>query len=437
VTDARVVLWSRDIGAVSWLEERQIGVFQYAPEFVRSGIEVAPLTMPLRTDPYEFPNLSRDTYRGLPGFLADSLPDKFGNAVIDTWLARQGRLPGSFNPVERLCYTGTRGIGALEFFPLIGTRSDKEQTIEIKALVALANEVLDERGKVHGMLATTKEQVIKQADALKQLLHVGTSAGGARAKAIVAWNQTSGEFRSGQLSAPEGFNHWLIKFDGVHGNADKELADPQGFGVVEYAYYLMALAAGITMAPCRLHQEGGRSHFMTRRFDRTVTGGKLHMQSLCAMKHFDFNLAGAWSYEEALQTIRQLRLPMKDIEEQFKRCLFNVLARNQDDHAKNIAFLMDKNGQWRLSPAYDLTHAFNPDGAWTSRHQMSINGKLDGFVTEDLVALAAIGGIKESKARRQVQALGEVVARWGDFAGEAGVDPETASDIGSTHRRLA
>ena len=269
---ARVILWGSDIGAVTWLPERGIGVFQYTPEFSRSGIAVAPLMMPLTDAPYEFPSLSRETFRGLPGLLSDSLPDKFGSVLINAWLARRGREPGSFTPVERLCYTGTRGMGALEFRPLMNGAPSASRRVYIGALVELANRVLDDRIALEGKFTGVDYQ-----KAIEDILRVGTSAGGARAKAVLAWNPKTKEFRSGQAPADEGFGHWLMKFDGVQGNRDREVADPQGFGRLEYAYYLMAREAGIEMEACRLHEEGGRAHFMTKRFDRTAAGQKLHM----------------------------------------------------------------------------------------------------------------------------------------------------------------
>jgi serine/threonine-protein kinase HipA len=432
MTDASVRLWGREIGAVTWLDDREIGVFQYAPEFVDSNIQVAPLVMPLRAVPYEFPALPRETFRGLPGMLADSLPDKFGNALIDAWLASHGRLPQSFNPVERLCYIGTRGMGALEFQPAILGPPTERNTIEIAALVQLATRVLDERISLAGKLSGADD-----AQVIEDIIRVGTSAGGARAKAILAWNEETGEFRSGQVPARNGFTHWLMKFDGVAGNKDREVADPQGYGLIEYAYHRMAVAAGIEMSECRLHHEGGRAHFMTRRFDRTDDGEKLHMQSLCAMLHYDFNQPDAWSYEQALQAIRRLGLPMRDVEQQFRRAVFNVIARNHDDHVKNIAYLMNRKGEWRLAPAFDIAYAYNPSGAWTSRHQMSINGKRDGFHVEDLLTLGNLSGLKRPKAASIVEEVDAAVARWQSFADAAGIDATTARRIEKSHRRLA
>jgi serine/threonine-protein kinase HipA len=431
VTDtARVLLWSRDIGAVTWLPDRGLGVFQYTPEFAGSGIEVAPTMMPLTDTPYEFPSLSRETFRGLPGLLADSLPDKFGNTLINAWLSARGREPGSFTPVERLCYTGTRGMGALEFRPLMNEATGGPRKVEIDALVALANRVLDDRIALEGKLAGEDD-----SRAIEDILRVGTSAGGARAKAVLAWNPDTGEFRSGQAPARDGFSHWLMKFDGVHANKDREVADPLGFSRIEYAYHLMARAAGIVMEDCRLHEEGGRAHFMTRRFDRTPSGGKLHMQSLGALMHYDFNLAGAYAYEQALQAIRRLGLPMEDVEQQVRRTFFNLLARNQDDHVKNIAFLMDRAGVWRLSPAFDVAYAYNPSGAWTRQHQMSLAGKRDRFELADLIAFAGVGGVKRTRAKAILAEVSAAVADWQGFGKEAALPTADTTQIGKAHRR--
>lgn len=432
MTDARVILWGRDIGAVTWLEWREIGVFQYAPEFVHSGIGVAPLTMPLATTPYEFPELPRATFKGLPGLLADSLPDKFGNALIDAWLASQGRTPDSFNPVERLCYVGTRGMGALEFQPAILGATSARRRLEIDALVRLANRVLDTRIGLQGKFGGADDTT-----AIEDIIRVGTSAGGARAKAILAWNEATGEFRSGQVSAAQGFTHWLMKFDGVSANRDKELADPQGYGLVEFAYHRMAVAAGIDMTECRLHRENGRAHFMTKRFDRLENGEKIHAQSLCAMMHFDFNRPDAYSYEQALGVIRRLNMPMAAVEQQYRRAVFNVIGRNHDDHVKNIAYLMNKQGEWSLSPAFDVAYSYNPTGPWTSRHQMSINGKRDAFDLADLIALARAGDIKRRRALAIAEEVDAAIGRWPDFAAEAGVPDSMAARIAGTQRRLA
>ncbi|OED38839.1 toxin HipA [Chromatiales bacterium (ex Bugula neritina AB1)] len=424
MTTASVELWGRRIGAVTWVEDRNTGVFQYTPEFAASGIEVSPLQMPLRESPYEFPALGKETFKGLPGLLADSLPDKFGNALINAWLAQQGRSEASFNPVERLCYTGTRGMGALEYKPVIKGAPTKARRIEVDRLVALSSRILSNRAELTGHFDGESD-----AEDIEDILRVGTSAGGARAKAILAWNQKTGEFRSGQVDAGKGFTHWLMKFDGVEENKDKELADPKGFGRIEYAYYLMARQAGILMMPCRLHEEGGRAHFMTQRFDRTNTGEKRHYQSLCALQHYDFNLAGAHSYEQALQAIKLLKLAVDDIEQQVRRAFFNLVARNQDDHVKNIGFVMNKEGQWRLSPAFDVTYSYNPSGSWTAQHQMSLNGKRDGFDLDDLIAFGEVAGFKARKTKVFVSEIVDVVKQWSDFAAQAAVRDEHVNNI--------
>lgn len=426
---AKVRMWGRTIGAVALEEGRDVAAFEYDPGFAGSGIEVSPLVMPLGREVYSFPALSRNTFHGLPGMLADSLPDKFGNALINAWLAMQGRSPESFNAVERLCYTGTRGMGALEFAPVLGPRPRTASRIDVDALVRLAGEVLTHRGDLRGHFDEAGRE-----KALRDILSVGTSAGGARAKAVIAWNPTTNEVRSGQVSAGDGFEYWLLKFDGVAGNKDKELDDPKGFGAIEYAYYRMARAAGITMSDCRLLEEGGRRHFMTRRFDRLVGGEKLHMQSLGALAHFDFNQAGVHAYEQALMTIRQLRLPMAAVEEQFRRMVFNIVARNQDDHVKNIAFLMNKEGAWSLAPAFDVTYSYNPSGSWTAQHQMTVNGKRDGFTRADFESCARVGLMKRGRASAILEQVVAAVKRWPEFAGEARIGEAWLETIRAAHR---
>jgi serine/threonine-protein kinase HipA len=429
MTIAAVHLWGRVIGAVALEEGQAAATFQYDEQFARSGIQVAPLMMPLREEPYSFPALSHDTFKGLPGLLADSLPDKFGNALIDVWLAQQQRPAGSFDPVERLLYTGSRGMGALEFAPARGPKGTKSEPIDMGALVELASTILRDRDALKGSLADPH-----RANSLKEILQIGTSAGGARAKAVVAWNPRTEEVRSGQINAGDGFEYWLLKFDGVDNNKDKDLADPKGFGAIEYAYYLMASDARITMNECRLLEENGRRHFMTKRFDRTATGEKTHMQSLAALMHYDYNMPGANSYEQAVLAMRQLSLPMGQIEEQYRRAVFNVLARNQDDHVKNIAFLMDKVGNWSLSPAFDVAYAYNPDGPWTSQHQMSLNGKRDGFIEEDFFAFAKTAGLKRGRDKAILQEVRDAVSRWQEFADQAGVAERFRKQIASLHR---
>lgn len=428
-TIAEVRLWGRTIAAVSLEEGQEIAALQYDPEFARSGIQIAPFMMPLSTRIHTFPALALRSFHGLPGLLADSLPDKFGNALIDAWLATQGRSSESFNAVERLCYTGTRGMGALEFAPVLGPRAQNASKLKLDALVDLASQVLSHRNSLQQSFATDTRHA-----ALAEILEVGTSAGGARAKAIIAWNPKTHEVRSGQVKAPAGFGYWLLKFDGVSGNKDKELEDPKGFTVIEYAYSQMARAAGIEMTQCELLEEGGRRHFMTKRFDRTETGEKLHMQSLAALLHLDFNMADVNSYEQAFDCIKRLELPMAAREEQFRRMFFNVVARNQDDHVKNIAFLMDKAGAWRLAPAFDVTYAYNPAGDWTRQHQMSINGKRDAFTLEDFRACAKTAGLKRGRAEALLDEVVAAVTDWSHHADAAGVSQQNREAIAATLR---
>ena len=431
---ADVKLWDRKVGAVRWEAEGAFGVFEYYPEYVATGFEVAPLTVPLRTGPMDFRSLPRQTFHGLPGFLADSLPDRFGNQLINRWLAEQGRPAGDMDPVERLLYTGRRGMGALEFEPATGHVGEDWVPVDIAPLVELANRILNQRQALTGTLAGGD-----QSEALARILRVGTSAGGARAKAVLAWNEATGEFRSGQTGAPPGFSHWLLKFDGVSKSGDRGLADPKGYGRLEYACHLLATAAGVEMAPCRLHEEGGRAHFMTKRFDRTGTAAtgedeKLHMLSLGAMRHFDYNMAQAYSYEQALETIRMLGLGMPALEQMFRRAIVNVVIRNQDDHVKNTAFLMDRNGDWRLSPAYDIIHAHDPGHQWYHAHQMTLAGKSDSFDIDDLRQLGRMADIKPGKADAAVREVESAAARWDEFVAGAGVPDSLAAQARGNFR---
>ena len=426
-TVAAVKLWGSTIGAVALEEGADSAVFEYSRDFLQSGIEVAPLTMPLSDRIYRFPSLPAGTFHGLPGLLADSLPDRFGNALINAWLATQGRTPESFNAVERLCYTGVRGMGALGYEPATGPRPRRTTQIQVDMLVDLASEILTRRSDIKLSL----EGSIRKK-ALRDILRVGTSAGGARAKAVIAWNPGTNEVRSGQVAAGDGFEYWILKFDGVRGNKDKELEDPQGYGAIEYAYSNMARDAGIDIGACRLLEENGRRHFMTRRFDRLANGDKLHMQSLGAMAHFDYNMAGAYGYEQALAVIRQLGLSMDTIEDMFRRMVFNIIGRNQDDHVKNIAFLMDRKGRWALAPAYDITFSFNPTGEWTASHQMTLNGKRGNFTLDDFKASAVSAGMKKGRAESILEEVRQVVAGWKDYAEAAGVSTEQMEHIQST-----
>ena len=428
---ADVMLWGRQVGAVAWDESRGLASFQYHAGFLRSGVELSPLMMPLVDRVYSFGELSRETYQGLPGLLADCLPDKFGNLLINQWLAQQGRSAESFSPIERLCYIGNRGMGALEFKPTIKIRQERSVPLQIKELVNLANQALSQK-KNHDVKLGGGDEV--DAEALRDIILVGTSAGGARAKAVVAWNEKTGAVRSGQVKAPEGFTYWLMKFDGVTGNNDKELADPLGFGKIEYAYYKMVLEAGIEMSESRLFHENGRSHFMTKRFDRTDVGQKIFMQSLCGIAHFDFNRAGAYSYEQAMLVIQKLGLPKEQLIKLYRRAVFNIIARNQDDHTKNIAFLMNKRGQWELAPAFDMTYSYNPTGAWTGTHQMTFNGKRDNFTKDDFTTVAKRFNIPGNEAKKIVFDVKEGILKWPKFAAEAGVEDNWIRLIASNHR---
>ncbi len=430
VETALVHLWGQLVGAVAWDPERELATFEYDRAFLDRDLDLAPLHMPLATARrgdarFSFRGLSRETFFGLPGLLADALPDAFGNSIIDAWLARQGRAPDSFSPVERLCYTGSRAMGALEFLPPLQEAFAESVPVEVAELVRLAQAVADRRAGVGGDLGDAA------TGTLLDLIRVGTSAGGGRPKAVIALNPDTGEVRSGQVDAPAGFEHWLLKFDGV---SDQQLGEPAGYGRIEYAYALMAGAAGIAMMPCRLLEEGGRAHFMTRRFDRPAGNRRLHLQSLCAIAHFDFNQPDRWSYEQAFQVMRQLRLPYPAAEQQFRRLVFNVAARNQDDHTKNIAFLMDHDGQWSLAPAFDMTYAYNPSGTWTARHQMSVGGKREGLGRTDLLALA--GEMNIRKAPDLIAEVAAAVAHWPEFAQQAGVDDGSVRRIGTTHLDL-
>ena len=418
-TSAQVLLWGKRIGIVSQRDGAPCAEFAYDPAFIGIGLEPSPLMMAVGQGVYSFSHLSERSFHGLPGMLADSLPDKFGNSVIAVWLQLQGRHPDSLSPIERLCYTGKRGIGALEYVPALPDEDDEAQVVEVEALAALANDVLkartDARAELHP--DTTKYTTF---------LKVGSSAGGARAKALIGWNEATGEVRSGQVKLPEGFGYWLIKFDGLDGNGDKEGDDAKGYGRIEYAYHLMAKAAGIEMTECRLWQ---KRHFMTRRFDRLADGGKLHVQTLGALAHYDFNIPRLYSYENALAITRQIVHNARDLAQLFRRMVFNVLAWNCDDHVKNISYTMDRAGEWRLAPAYDECYAYNPNGAWTSAHQMTVNGKTSGITDDDMIACSREANLSASKARKIIGEVREAVARWRSFADKAGVKPAHADAI--------
>ncbi len=430
MTTIEVRLWGTHIGAASVDGPGRIAAFEYDPTFAGSGIEVSPLKMPLVANTvYRFADLALRSFHGLPGLLADSTPDRFGRALINEWLASQGRAPESLDSLELLSYIGSRGMGALEFVPATGPRASAAEKVHLGALVDLTSEILADRTA----LATSFDDVGRER-AMAQILKVGTSAGGARAKAVVAWNPATNDVRTGQADAPGGYSHWLLKFDGVEGNRDKELSDPIGYTTIEFAYSQLAGAAGITMPETRLLEENGRRHFMVRRFDRPEAGGKLHVQSLGAMAHLDFNQAGVSSYEQAFDVIRRLCLGPDAIEEQFRRMVFNIVARNQDDHVKNIAFVMDRRGAWSLSPAFDVTYAYNPSGDWTGSHQMSVNGRRDGFTVADLRACASSAGMKAGRAESILRDVTAAVETWPEVSAQVGVSDESIAMVRAAHR---
>ncbi|MEB8433857.1 type II toxin-antitoxin system HipA family toxin [Cocleimonas sp. KMM 6892] len=435
IDTAFVKLWGDVVGAVAWLDDREYAVFEYDKDFLKKGLDIAPITMSLndarRGDgKFAFSALNKETYLGLPGMLADVLPDKFGNSIIDAWLARNGRDSASFSPVERLCYSGKRGMGALEFSPTVIEKYDDSVAVEIAELVKLAQDVMQERKALDVQLSKASDK--ENEDAILDILRVGTSAGGARPKAVIAMND-KGNVISGQTDVPKGYDYWLLKFDGV---TDLELGEPKDYGRIEYAYYLMAKEAGIEMMPCKLLEENGRAHFMTKRFDRENQSGqqvKQHMQTLCGIAHYDFNSAGATSYEQAFEVMRKLRLSKAEATQQYRRMLFNIISRNQDDHTKNISFLMNQQGEWRLSPAYDVTYSHNPAGQWTNQHQMSVNGKRDHFTREELIETGK--SISLSRPDEILEEVISAVGKWMDFAKEAGVSKKISLEI-QKHQRM-
>ena len=423
---ATVRLWDYDVGAVAWDQEGELGSFEFEPSFLQKGINISPYFISSgRPGILSYPNLDKNTYKGLPGFLSDSLPDDFGNAVIDAWLARMGRTGRNFSPVERLCYTGTRGMGALEFHPAVARKTGKPNSIEIEELVHLASRVLNNR---ESFITKTGEIDEEKRKALSEIISVGTSAGGQRPKALISIHPGTKKIVSGQVKAPKGYEYWLLKFDGVSGNILKGvIADPAGYGKIEYAYYLMAKECGIDIMESRLYNENGRSHFMTRRFDRSPSGEKVHMLSLCGMAHFDYKKAGYYSYEQLFHVMRELRLPHNQAIQMYRRMVFNIIARNQDDHTKNIAFSMDKQGKWKLSPAFDLTYSYNPAGEWTNSHQMTINGKRDGYIKEDLIDIGR--SISISRPSDIIEEIIETVSHFDSFSDEAGIEKEKSRMI--------
>lgn len=406
---ARVNLYGNVLGTLRWDNNRQLSFFEYADSFVGSGLEPSPILMPVKARRvYSFANIGHDTFNGLPGMLADSLPDTYGMALFDRWLALTGRVSG--NSVETLCFLGKRCMGALEFEPAMDIPYRKDITIELDALVEVASEALAEKEAFGANLTSDKKA------AIAEIVRLGTSAGGQRAKAIIAYNAQTGEVRSGQIEAPEGFDYYLIKLDGV--TAEAGFRETQNFGRLEYSFSRLVKECGIEMSDCSLIEENGRAHFLTKRFDRQ-NGEKIHMQTLCGIAHYDYRMPRAFSYEQAFNVMRGLRLPYSHAQEMFRRMVFNVVVRNQDDHTKNISFLMDRNGKWSLSPAYDMGFAYNPRGGWTAQHQMSINGKFDDITRRDLLEFARRNNIKE--AVEIIDEVTECCSRWPKIARECDV----------------
>lgn len=426
---AIVNIWGKMVGAVAWDEKSEWASFEYDPAFKRLGWELSPLKMPLSLEQriYSFPELRKetgssfDTFKGLPGLLADMLPDRYGNELINLWLAQQGRPENSMNSVEMLCFIGKRGMGALEIEPTILKQNVNTFSVEINSLVEIASKMLSKKEPFVANLKSDEEK------AMREILKIGTSAGGARPKAVIAYNEKTGEVRSGQTRAPEGFEHWLLKLDGV---SEVQLGATHGYGRVEYAYYLMALDCGIEMMPCRLLEENGRAHFMTRRFDREGSYTKHHTQTFCAMKHFDYNRVNSYSYEQLFQTMRELKLTYAEAEQMFRRMVFNVIARNCDDHSKNFSFILKQGDRWRLAPAYDLCHAYRPGSEWVSRHALSVNGKRENITREDLIVIGR--SIRNKKAEEIIDQVNDTVHNWNYYADKAGVDKDKKVSIEKT-----
>lgn len=414
---AKVKLYGNDLGTFRWNERYSVAQFEYADSFVGRGIEPAPIMMPVREGRiYSFSDIGWETFKGLPGMLADSLPDTYGRALFDRWLALTGRHSG--NSIETLCFLGKRCMGALEFEPAMDAPYNSSTQIELETLVNVASEALAEKQDFGANLSDDKKA------AIAEIVRLGTSAGGQRAKAIIAYNKKTGEVLSGQVDAPVGFDYYLIKLDGV--TAEAGFRETQNFGRLEYSFYKLVKECGIEMSDCSLIEENGRAHFLTKRFDR-VNGEKVHMQTLCAVAHYDYRLLRAYSYEQAFNVMRTLRLPYSQAQEMFRRIVFNVVVRNQDDHTKNISFLMDKNGKWRLSPAYDMGFSYNPDGGWTSQHQMSVNGKFDGITRNDLLEIARRNNIKD--AAEIIDKISTVASCWDGIARDCGVPDKMVGAI--------
>ena len=427
--NAEVSAWGKSVGAVSFDRSTGLGSFEYRDSWIATGIDLFPLKMPLSKEIYTFPALPKPTYKGLPAGLADTLPDDFGNAVINAWVASQGRDTEQFSPVERLLYTGNRGMGALEYSPAVKMSTSKPSNLELNEMVKFAQKIVSERDNFHLDADKAKD---KNMEALFQ---IGTSAGGARPKAVIAINEDRSSVLSGQIDVPDGYEHYLIKFDGIdERNAGTEtFDDPKGFGRMEYAYFNMARAAGLNIMDCELLERDNLAHFMTKRFDR-IGRMKLHYQSLCAMDHADYKIPGGYSYEQLLQTMRRLKLTRMEATELYRRMVFNVVARNQDDHTKNFGFMIDETAKWVLAPAFDIAYSYKEDSQWVKNHQLTINGKGNDFERSDLLAVAKGIGNFYTEANNIIDEVTEVVSRWDDYATDAGVFPEFKAIIASNLR---
>lgn len=414
-----VYLWGTHIGTLFQDSEDVSASFEYDSQFIKSGIEVSPFKMPLSNRIYTFKELSRiESFHGLPGLLADSLPDRFGNAVIDSWLNSKGYSIDNFSALDRLCYTGKRGMGALEFVPSSGPESMNDE-INVSEMVSFASDIIRNRDKK----AYSEKNVTKA-----QLIEIGSSAGGARAKAVIAWNSETGSVRSGQIEAGSGYDYWIIKFDGIDGNGDHGEEDKKQYTLIEYAYYLMAIDLGIEMSECKILEKDGLSHFMTKRFDRQ-NGDKIHMQTLSALGHYDYNTPGECSYEAYAQYARKLSIGATGIEQIFKRMVFSDLAKNYDDHVKNFAFLMNRQGVWSIAPAYDLCFAYVPGNRWISKHQMTINGKSIDISENDLIQCGTNMGMNVRKCKSIIEETRKVVSNWMDYAEKAHITEKRAKEI--------
>ncbi|BFM48644.1 type II toxin-antitoxin system HipA family toxin [Marinomonas sp. THO17] len=430
----KVTYQDHDVGAVSFDTDKGIGAFEYEPSFIKKGIELSPIKMPLSTRIYRFPELDFNTFKGLPGLIADSLPDDFGNAVLNAWVAGQGRSPNDITPLQRLQYTGKRGMGALEFAPATKLRSlNASQQVEIQSLVSIAQDILDSR---HHFAVALKPNEQEDREAMMSLLSVGMSAGGARPKAVLAFNKDFSQVRSGQTSVPKDFTHYLMKFDGVseHNQNQETFGDPLGYGAMEFVYYLMAKKCGIEIMPSRLLNEGNRRHFITQRFDR-IKNQKVHVQTLNGLAHIDYKKPGSCSYAEVFAVARQMQLSALDAEQLIKRMTFNIIARNHDDHAKNFAFILH-NDTWSLAPAYDLAYSYKPGSKWVNSHWMSLNGKRDDFTRDDFYSLEKLSPMfSRRKLDDIIDKTIEQVSHWPKLAKEWDV-PNTLIDEIKANLRL-